>query len=47
MILFSPIKELGCLNIQEQKYILQTYMELQVLWNNIHAGLVSAHDKLV
>lgn len=47
MILFSPVKELGCLIIQEQKYILQTYMELQALWNNIHAGLASDHDKLV
>lgn len=47
MILFSPIKELGCLIIQERKYMLQTYMELQALWNNIHAGMTSAYDKLV
>lgn len=47
MILLSPIKELVCLIIQEQKYILQTYTKLQALWNNIHAGLTPAHDKLV
>lgn len=46
-MVFFPIKEFGYLIIQEQKYILQTYMELQAFCNNIHAGLISAHDKLV